>query len=374
MNLKTTITTLAIFGVLLAGVPSVTFAETVLRSGDSVSIEKDQKIEGDFYAAAGTLNVSGEVHGDFTSLGGKNTLNGPVATDALMAGGTVDVHGSVGDDLRVIAGDAIIAEPVTGDVFVMAGTVKVLSSASIGGDLIIYAGDAEVSGSVGGDIVGRVQNLRIDAPVAKTVDVTAEKLTLGDRADIVGTLRYVSAENLVRAQNAKVGGEITRNDPMEDISQSDSFKTALLPVLIVLFSVLVWYMVARTYLTKITERALARSVRPVLTGFIAFFATPVVSIILLMTMLGSVVGVAGLLAYLLFITLALVSAVAVIGQFATVHLKKAAVPLAPMSILLGVATTFICLIVPFVGPVILMTAFLVTLGAIVDLLLHGDKG
>jgi cytoskeletal protein CcmA (bactofilin family) len=364
------ITLLLVLGAIFVVVPSLVSADTVLRTGDSVSIEKDQKIEGDFYTAAGTLNISGEVHGDLTSAGGKNTLNGPVANDALMLGGTVDVHGSVGDDLRVLAGDVIIAEPVTGDVFVMGGTVKVLSSASIGGDLIIYAGDAEVSGSVGGDIVGGVQNLRVDAPVAGKIDVTTENLTLGDRADIKNTIRYVSVNSLVRAQNAKVGGEITRNDPTGQASKSESTKAALLPILIVLFTVLVWYMVARSYLVSITTKALSRSVRPVLTGFIALFATPVVSIILLMTLLGSIVGIAGLFAYVLFIVLALVSSVVVIGQFTVNHLKKTIVPLSPLVIVVGVGITALLLFVPFIGPVVIMTTFLVTLGAIVDLLLH----
>jgi cytoskeletal protein CcmA (bactofilin family) len=364
--------TLAALVALFITSPSMVHADTVLRSGDSVSVEKDQKIDGDFYVAASTITVSGEVNGDLVSAGGKNTLNGVVSTDALMVGGTVDAHGSVGDDLRIVAGDAVIAEPVTGDVFVMAGTVKVLSTASIGGNLIVYGGDVEVSGAVGGDVIGSVQTLRIDAPVAGKVDVTITKLTLGDRADIKGTVRYVSATELVRAQNAKVGGDVSRNDPVTSESASDGVKALLLPMLVALFTALVWYLIARKYIARIIKRALTRSIRPAATGFIALFATPVIALVLIMTILGSFVGVAALVAYIFAILIAVVSSSAVIGNFVVIHVKKSEVPLSPYVILVGVFTAILCLFIPFVGPVVLLMAFLVTLGAIVDLLLHPD--
>jgi len=371
MTIKKIITTTAL-GALFAASPFIALADTVVRTGDTVSVEKDQKIDGDFYTAGSVLNISGEINGDLVSAAGKNTLNGVVATDALMVGGTVDSHGSVGDDLRIIAGDAVIAEPVTGDVFVMGGTVKVLSTASIGGDLIVYAGDVEVSGSVGGNVIGTAKSLRIDAPVAGKVDVTTDQLTLGDRADVKGSVRYISMNELVRAQNAKVSSDISRNDPVQTNDTRGALRSFLLTVLVVLFSVLVWYMIARRYLVRIIERALVRSIRPAATGFIALFAAPFVAVVLILTVLGSIVGVISLVAYIFAMLLAIVSSTAVLGQLVTNQVKKAEVPLSPTVILVGVAATTLCVLVPFVGPVILITAFLITLGAIIDLLLHPD--
>ena len=370
MNVKTILTTTAL-GALFVALPLTSFAASVVRTGDSVSVEKDQRIEGNFYTAASILNISGEVTGDLVAVGGKNTLNGTVAKDALLAGANVDVHGAVGEDLRIIAGDAVIAEPVTGDVFVMGGTVKVLSTASIGGDLVVYGGDVEVSGSVGGNIIGNVSSLRIDAPVAGNVDITTNALTLGDRADITGPVRYVSDVQLTRAQNAKVGGEITRSDKVVTDS-SASTKAILIPILMLLFSTLVWYLIARRFLTKIIDRALVRGIRPMATGFIAFFATPLISVILIVSVLGSFVGVTALIAYVFAILLALVSAVAVLGHFIMMHAKKGEHPLSPLTLAVGALATTLAVFIPFLGPVILLAVFLVTLGAIVDLLLHPD--
>lgn len=368
---KTHLLSIVAFGALFISTPFMSHADTVVRTGDSISVEKDQKIDGDFYTAGSILNISGEVAGDLAAVGGKNTLNGKVSTDALMAGGNVDVHGAIGDDLRIIAGDAIIAEPVTGDVFVIAGTVKVLSTASIGGDLLVYGGNAEVSGSVGGDIQGTVSNLRIDAPVAGNIDVVTDTLTLGDRADVAGSVRYVSAAVLARSQNAKVSGEITRNDQTKE-EEAIPAKSILVPVLMVLFSMLVWYLVARRYLSKVVDRALTRSVRPITTGFIVFFATPVLAVILIVTILGGIVGVTALIGYILLVLLALIASTAVIGQGVMRLMKKHTAPLSPVTIGLGILVVTVLAFVPFVGPAVIVAAFLLTLGAMIDLLLHRD--
>lgn len=369
MNIRNLFTFTALIA-LFTIIPVTASAETVVRTGESVSVEKDQSIDGDFYTAASILNISGEVNGDLLALGGKTTLNGKVASDTLMIGGNVDVHGAVGDDLRIVAGEAIIAEPVTGDVFVIGGNVKVLSTASIGGDLLVYGGTAEVSGPVGGNVHGNVGTLRIDAPVAGSVDVTTDSLTLGDRADIAGSVRYVSATELTRSQNARVGGEITRSDETVE-SSTVPLQSILLPILMVLFSILVWYLIARRLLERIVARALTRSVRPVINGFFTLFGAPVVAGILIVTVLGSFVGVTMFVAYLLALLLAMVSGVAVFGQLVMMHIpKQQSATLTPLTLGVGVVATGLCLFIPLIGPVLLLTVFMITLGAIVDLLLH----
>lgn len=362
---------LFLFLLLAISTPQAVIADSVVRTGETVSVESDNRIEGDFYTAASVLSISGQVAEDLISVGGRSTLNGSVGGDAFMVGGSVDVHGPVGDDLRVIAGDVIIAEPITGDVFVMGGSVKVLSTASIGGDLLVYGGDVEVSGSVGGDIVGTVESLRIDAPVAGLVNVTAPSLVLGDRADITGSLQYVSAEQLTRSPNAKIGGEITRNDVVSDTSDYSPVKIGLIFILIALFSSLMWYLLARTVLTKIVDRALARSIRPVLLGFITFFAAPVIIVILTVSVLGTFVGLASFFAYMLLIFISAMSMAAVVGVMTLRQYKKQPVAtVTPLALLVGVALLTMALVVPVVGPILLLGLFLVTMGAIADLLLR----
>jgi hypothetical protein len=363
----------SVFGLFLIVAPLVAGAASVIRTGDTISIENDQKIEGDFYSMANILNVSGEIAGDMTSLGRKVTINGSVTSDALIAGESVDVHGAVGDDLRVIGGDVIIAKPVTGDVFVVAASVTVLSTASIGGDLVLFGGEATVNGPVGGNILGRAETLRIDAPVTGGIDVKVGQLTLGDKADVAKSIKYESFLTLERSSNAKIAGDTVRNDPVAEDADGAGYRMFLISLLIALFSTLMWYLVAKSILTETTQRALVRGIRPMATGFIFFFAAPVVIMILLLSVLGSLVGVAALAAYIFALIISFFSVSAVIGQLLIYAYKKKFEPVTPVTLALGVAGVSVLMLVPVIGPIFLILLLIVTLGALVDVVLHPTR-
>lgn len=372
MNKKTSLFSI-VLGLFLIVPVSVADATSVIRTGEAVSVENDQKIDGDFYSLGNILNVSGEVAGDMTSLGRKVTINGTVTSDALIAGESVDVHGAVGDDLRVVGGDVVIAKPVTGDVFVVAGSVTVLSTASIGGDLIVYAGDVDVSGSVGGNILGRAETLRVDAPVKGLIDVKTTSFTIGDRADIVGAVQYESATAVERSANAKIAGDIVRNDPVGENTNTLGSRVFFVPLFMILFSTLVWYLIAKNVLVRTTERALVRGIRPMATGFIFLFAAPVVTVILLLSVLGTLVGVTALVAYLFALLVSLFSVSAIVGQLMMYAYKKQFVPLSPLTLIVGVAGVTLLALIPVLGPVTLIILCIVTLGALVDLVLHPNR-
>jgi cytoskeletal protein CcmA (bactofilin family) len=355
---------------LLAVFPSqVLYAQTVVRTGDAVSVASDKIISGDFYTATSILDISGEVAGDISAVTGQATLNGVVGGDVLVIAGNADIHATIGDDLRIIGGEVVIASPVAGDVFVIGGTVRFLSTATVGGDVLVYGGDVEIASAVGGDILGTVNALRIDAVVAGSVNVTTASLVLGDSADIAGTVQYVSVNALTRAPDAKIGGEITRNDPLVE-ETNNSLQAALIPALVLLFSVLVWYMVARTFLQKIVDRALVRSARPGLLGFLAFLIVPLIIVVLLVSMLGTLVGLTALSAYFLMVCLGIVSGAAVLGQLIMKLKKGNTNTISPLSLTLGVIGITVCALVPFVGGVVLLALLLVTVGAIVDIVIR----
>jgi hypothetical protein len=368
MNFSKTIFLFVLLGFFAVPFSSVK-ADIVVRTGETISINNEQKIEGDFYTLASILSISGEVTEDLVAASGEMTLNGSVAKDALLAGGNVDIHGAIGDDLRVVGGNVVIAKPIAGDVFVVGAKVTILSTASIGGDLLVYGGDVEVSGSVGGDIVGEVDTLRIDAPIAGNIGVTTDNLIIGDKADISGTVSYVSTNLLTRSQNSKIAGDISRNDPVVDTS-TVTVKMVLVPVLVLLFSVLVWYLIARSFLTSIVKRALSRNPRPVLLGALTLFITPLVAVVLTVSVLGTLVGITAFFAYVLVILLAVISSSAVLGQliFKLINKKTTSV-LTPVSLGVGVLGVCVCVVIPIVGPLLLLALFIITLGALVDILL-----
>jgi hypothetical protein len=141
----------------------------------------------------------------------------------------------------------------------------------------------------------------------------------------------------------------------------------------VLFSALAWFLVARTLLARVTKRALVKSVRPFLLGFITVIAAPVIFIVLAVSIIGSLVGIAGLLLYVVFAIAALVGMCAVLGVFIFTHVSKKIslnAEVTPYSLMAGALAVVLLAAIPFLGPLVLLGAFLVTLGALIDLILR----
>ncbi len=364
---------LAIFilsGALVLPVP--TEAETVLRSGDMISIGQDQLIEGDLYTAANIINISGQVEEDLLAAGAEVNINGQIGEDVLIIGGDVDIHGTVGDDLRVLGGTVILAEPVLGDVFVIGGTVQVLPTASITGDLAVIGGSVDIAGPVEGRVLGWVETLRIDSDVHGDVDVTAAELTLGDKANIAGNVKYVSHTQLVRSQSATVGGDVVRNDPVVEETYDSPLSVAL-PLLVLIFSVALWYLLSRRLLQRVVNRALIPQIRISLIGGLGFILAPFAISILLVSMLGSLVGMIMLALYFLFAVAAIIAMPAVLGQFVFIVSKNETSPVSLLTLMVGVLLVGLCLFVPILGPIIIIGFFVLTFGALVDLLLRANR-
>ena len=353
---------------LAFSITTTAYASSVVRTGQTVSVAEDQSIEGDFYTAANIVNISGFVDGDLVAAGGRTTINGEIAGEVIAVGGSVDVHGSVGDDVRVVGAEVVIAEPVTGDVFVLGGTVTILSTASVGGDVLVFGGEVEIAGPVGGDVISHAGSVRIDSSIAGDLTVTTEELTLGSRANIEGTVAYTSANLLTRSQEAVVVGDVVRNDPVTESENSDT-RSAVMFVLMMSFTVLVWFLLSRTTLNQIATRALSKNPRQLLIGSGVLFLAPIAAMILLVSMLGAYVGVTLLFVYILLLLLSIVAVVPVTGQLFLRIFNQPVTEVNLYSIGLGVSFVILLLFVPVLGQLVLLGLLIITLGAISDTLL-----
>jgi hypothetical protein len=125
-----------------------------LRAGDTVTVPASETVDGDLYAAAGTVTIDGAVNGDLIAVGGTIQVNGNVQGDVAIGGGTVSIFGPVGGDLRIGGGQVTVSGPVAEDVVIGGGQVTVAGGADVKGDLIVSGGTVTVAGNVAGSIEG----------------------------------------------------------------------------------------------------------------------------------------------------------------------------------------------------------------------------
>lgn len=349
--------------------PLFVSANTIVRTGDSISVANDQVVEGDFYAVGSNVSMSGEVTEDFFSITGKLTSNGSVGEDMLVIAGSAQIHATVTDDVRILAGDATIASHVSGDVIVIAGTLHILSSASIEGDVLFYGEYATVEGSVGGSVMGTSNTLRIDAVVGKDVDVKSGTLTLGEKAVVNGDVRLQSSNELVRAQNATIIGDVAMSDVV-DSNTKDSKQIArnlLVPLLISLFAALSAYLLFRRHIEILVFGAQEQLGVAMVVGLGGMLFGPVVILLLFVTVLGIFVGLVGLFVYLLGLIVAFVLSQIILGSI-LVKLATKRNEVTPYSIAIGAVAFHVCALIPVIGGLFMIAMVSLAFGSFFRLL------
>lgn len=351
-----------IIAMLMLVVPATSFASAVIRFGSDISIADDQAVEGDFYGLSDSIDISGEVLGDLFVATAKLTVNGNVNSDLAAIANTVYVGGTIGDDVRIVAAEVTIDGEVNGDLVVLASNLKVLSTAKISGDLIFFGTNAEISGDVGKSVLGTSNTLRIDGVVLGDIDVKTNSLYLGERTDITGMVKYTSANELTRAQNSRVAGKVIKNDPI--MTESAGIRDILVPLLVALFAVLVWFLFFRQMLERVVSQANKHPLRNMLIGFGVFFLAPIATVILVMSTLGLLIGIAFFFVYLVLVTVTIIISSVVAGALMARFLFKSQITVTLNYVLLGTVVTFLLAYVPIVGPVLLVALWLTTLGAL----------
>ncbi len=345
-------------------VPVQAEAATVLI-GDKISIEADEVIEDDYYVSVGTLGstvMSGTIEGDMYTVAGSVTTNGVIKGDFGALAGLSYMHASVTDDVRIVAGEVVIDDYVGGDVFVIAGKLNILSTAQIEGDVIFYGFEGEISGTVGGSVYGTTDTLRVDTKIAGDIDVTANReLTLGSKAEVGGNIRYRSRNELVRAQDATITGEVQKQ-AVADNDEENALRSILVPMFISLFAALTLYLLFKREMQKIILTVLESPVPSGLIGLSTLVAGPFVSLLLISTVLGMLLGVFGVGVMLVLVSVGFALAVVLTGALASrVLISKATVSL-PW--ILGGAVIFHGVLqIPMLGLLVALTLISVTIGA-----------
>lgn len=367
---KITSVTTVFVGLVLFLMPFVGYAETVVRTGDTVSISDDQTIENDFYASGGIVSMSGFVRGDMYAIGGGVTINGDIAEDLALLAGTAQIHASVTDDVRIVGGDITIAEHVGGDLFVIGGVLTVLPTATIEGDVFFFGGEATVDGTVGGSVMGMMEKLRLNGTVAQNVDVTtASAVTLGDRASVGGSVTYVSQEELVRSSQAVIEGEIVRNSGEQQFDSKALLRDAATFIIVWLFSTLVLYLLLRERFAQIFAESIDAPMKATLIGLVFVFLAPAVVALLFVTMLGLLVGILSFWFYFGLILFAFTASGIVAGAFLARFAGKRA-PLTVWWVIAGALSVIFVLAIPIIGQLCFLLLLCFTIGTV---LLHGYR-
>ncbi len=146
----------------------------------------------DLYVGGRSVRVDAEVVGDLVAAGGDLTLGREVRGDVLAAGRRVTIGGEVGDDVRAAGGDLILGGRLGGDLVAMGGRVTVPPETRVAGRSRLAGGEIDVGGHHGRGIEVYGGHVRLSGETQGDVEVVADVLEVLPQARVGGTLFHAT--------------------------------------------------------------------------------------------------------------------------------------------------------------------------------------
>ena len=331
-----------------------TVEDTLILTGRSIVV--DGNVTGNLLAFAERIIVNGEIGGNVITAGESIAINGKVGGTVLSAGSSVELAGAV----------------VAKDAFAAAGKVEVDRGSSVGGNLVVTSERAELGGTVTRDVLAFSENVEVSGEVGEDLIAGAEELNLLRDARVNGDIRFYNDDenDLVQAPEATVLGAIEflgepeerRNryaDPGYYVTQLIRLAGAILAGFLLL-----WLLpaVRDVELTGGADGAATAGF-----GLAALVATPVLIVLMAVTLVGFPLAILTLFAWFAAIYFAKIVLAMVLGRLILEAADMDDTVL--LTLVAGLATIIIAVNIPGIGGLLNFLMTIVGLGLVVRMIL-----
>lgn len=330
-------------------------SENVYTAGNVIFINSN--IKKGLFASGNTINLDANIEGTFCAAGGTIITKGNVGGTMYAGGGSIFIGGKIGDDLFIGGGDATLAE-----------------NSSVGGDLIAGTRKITINGPIGGNVLLGAGEAIINSKISGSVKASADKLELGDNAQISGNLEYTSKEK-IEIDKSKVLGEVIFHQ--KETAKPELFRKPKMLIGLLTLGLFLKFLGAiaigllLAYLFKkltadIVKESLQKFWHSLGVGFGALVLTPIACVILAVLVIGLwPAGIIGAI-YVLMLGLSLIFSGIIFGAWLIkIITKKKEYVVDWKAVVVGVIAMKILIFVPVLGWFARFIFFLIALGAVI---------
>lgn len=274
------------------------------RESSVVVLPKTETVNHDYFAAGDTVHVSGIINGDAYVAGSTVIIDGVINGDLLTAGGTVTVTGQVKHDIRVIGGTVTIEGIVGGNITAGAGTLLIPATAKISGSLVAGSGTLDVLSAIGKGMTVGAGTLTVNGKIGGDMHAGVSSMALNENASVQGNLTYWSEQPMTFLPGATVAGtllyhELPKSEKKPAVIAQNTVKTfTQMLAFVTAISVFLIFAVTfglgvliRAVLPEFTKHTVFYLRKNPLPAFGAGFIAAMITSIVLLTFVGSVIGI-----------------------------------------------------------------------------------
>ncbi|MTI71964.1 MAG: hypothetical protein FH751_17085 [Firmicutes bacterium] len=338
--------------------PSIIYAHELT---DDLIIKDDMKVNSDVFFIGDKAYNYGIIIGDLNLLTNKVYNLGTVYGDLITFNKIIKIDGIIKGNLRVITSKANISGEIRKNITALAREL-IIDKGSVDGSITVFSNKLTIKGDVNSDIRGRVNTLIIDGKVKGDINVFAKEIKFSENAIVYGDLNYSNVRK-IKVPKRFIRGDITFT--------KDLFNLDLLKRYIHYFYVLVkmifmmCLLIIGTVLVSIYPKFFSKLEKKVndyktnlKLGIAISLLTPIISLLLIFTIIGIPIGIILLTIYIILLYLSYLPVSIWLGG----KLLNKSNPLIKM--IIGLLIIFTLSFIPYLGTIIKIITIIIGLGTL----------
>ncbi len=288
---------IGLFFFLVSSILSASPIDFPPLKGEVSVISSDQVFKGRYVELGETIEVSGLVQGDAYLVGTQVTVDGEIEGDLFAVGCVVSITGKVKGNVRILAVQAVVDGEILGSAAALGVNVHLPKTGTLLGNLFLLAGYGDLENKIEGNVLALAGGLKLAGSIQKNLQTFVGRLRLMESADIAGNLKYRSSYSAVIDPGATVKGEIIyKSSLFRDIMDMPILSGVVIGSKVAgflmnfLYTFVVGIIFIRFFPRKLQNALFVLREMPWkcgFTGFLIVILLPIVSFILLITIIGT---------------------------------------------------------------------------------------
>ena len=316
------------------------------------------------------LNVSNNTvktvnHSMFTA-GDDVSTNNMVKGIDFTAGNNLNISGS--SEYGMFAGNSIkFKGMVTRDLFIAGNDIVIDSSANIARDLYVAGNSITISADIKGNVFLAAREVSIDSKeIDGDVTLTGNKLTISDNTKINGTLKY---NDNIEYSNTNASIKEVKTYHVEDNNKDEipSISSILLGIVTSFLVALAIYLLLPASYKVLDEANKDKVLKTFGNGFLFLIAVPVISIVLMISIVCMPLAIITLILYGIIIYLSSIISSVYFGRL--IGNKVLKLNNVYLQILIGIVITKLVKLIPVIGGLYSFVIIVLGVGLVYNMLM-----
>lgn len=343
-----------------------------VKTDNSIKLGKEEIADGNIYASCGDMTIDGTVNGDIIAVCQNININGVINGDVIAFGQKIEINGSIKGNTRIAGSKISINGSIDRNANVFANEISFGKDSLIRWDALVGGINGNFEGNVDGNLHGLMSSAAISGKIGKNVNLTIDGqssnkeggILITKDAVIAGDLIYKASKDARLESPSSVSGKVQKDEPRQKEERPLAtlwgifYKAAsLILIAIVIISL------RKNIIQDIAANLDKSWASSLLIGFSLLVFTPILILILMLTIIGIPLALILLASYLSFIVFSAIFASSYLaGLLINKLFKREVNPY--LSALIGLLLFSSAAAIPFVGWLISLLVISLGFGAL----------